>query len=87
MFPKKINSIFLVLSKLIADIMFFIYGIFATLGLYILMIYTGLLYVWIVITAIFKLIGCHNYKAGPIFLLTIKHIYVAAFGLYRNWNL
>ena len=74
----------LVLNKLIADIIFSVYGysILATLGLYTLMIYTGPLYVWIVITAISKLTGCYNYKAEPIFLLTIKHTYMAAFKSY-----
>jgi len=76
----------LVLSKLITDIMFFVCGISTTLGLYTLIIYISPLYVRIVITAIFKLTGCYNYKAEPISLLIIKYIYMAVFGLYRSWN-
>ena len=71
-------------NKLIADAMFSVYGAFAMLKLYTLIICTGPLYVWIVITAIFELIGCYNYKTKPIFLLTIKHICVTAFKLYKN---
>ena len=63
MFLKKIDSTFLVSSKLIADIMFSIYGTPITLGLYTLMIYTGPLYIWIVITAISGLTGCYNHDA------------------------
>ena len=86
MSPKRIDSVSLVLSKLIADIMFSVYSTPVTLGLYTLMICTGPLYIWIVITAISGLIGCYDYEAGPISLLTIKHIYMAAFGSYRSWN-
>jgi len=39
-----------------------------------------------VITAISGLTACHDYKARLIFLLIIKHTYMAAFGLYRSWN-
>ena len=77
---------FLVLSKLIIDIMFFVYSTPATLGLYTLIIYTGPLYVWIVMTTISGLTGCHDYEVGLISLLTIKYMCVAAFGLYRSWN-
>ena len=84
MSPKGINSAFLVSSRLITDTIFFVCGTFAILGLYILIICTGPLYVWIVITAISELTGCHDYKAKPISLLIIKHICVTAFGLYRN---
>ena len=73
-----------VLSRLIADIIFAVCSTSVMLGLYILMICTGPLYVWIVITAISELTGCYNYEAGPISLLTIKHIYMAAFRLYRS---
>ena len=86
MSSKRIDSTFLVLSKFIADIIFSVCSTPATLRLYTLMICTSPLYVWIVITVISGLTGCHNYKAGPIFLLTIKHIHVAAFGSYRSWN-
>ena len=85
MSPRRMDSAFLVLSKLIADIMFFICGTPATLGLYTLMICTGPLYVWIIITIIFGLTGCHDHKAGPISLLTMKYTRVAAFGSYRSW--
>jgi len=39
-----------------------------------------------VITAISRLTACYNYKVRLIFLLIIKHMRVAAFGLYRSWN-
>ena len=83
---RRIVLVFSVLSKLITDIIFSVYGTPATLGLYTLIIYTGPLYVWIVMTIISRLTNCHDYKAGPISLLTIKHIYITAFGLYRSWN-
>ena len=76
----------LVSSKLITNIIFSVYRTPLTLGLYILIIYTGPLYVWIVITAISKLIACYNYKDRLIALLIIKHTRIAAFGLYRSWN-
>ena len=76
----------LVSSKLITNIMFSIYGTPLTLGLYILIIYTSPLYVWIVITAISRLTACYNYKDRLIALLIIKHTCIAAFGLYRSWN-
>jgi len=75
-----------VLSKLIADIMFFVYRTPLTLGLYILIIYTSSLYVWIIITIIFRLTAYYNYKDRLIVLLIIKHTYMAAFGLYRSWK-
>jgi len=75
-----------VLSKLITNIIFSIYGTSLTLGLYILIIYTRPLYVWIVITIISRLAACYNYKDRLIALLVIKYIYIAAFGLYRSWN-
>jgi len=84
MSPNRINSVPLVFSKLITDIIFFIYRTPLTLGLYILIIYTGPLYVWIIITAISRLTACYNYKDRLIALLIIKHIYIAAFGLYRS---
>ena len=84
MSPKRIDSVSLVLSKLIADIMFSVYSTPTTLGLYTLMICTGPLYIWIVITTISGLTGCHDHDTGPISLLTIKYIYIAAFGLYRS---
>ena len=77
---------FLVLSRLITDTIFSIYSTPATLGLYILIIYTSPLNIWIIITVISGLTSCHNYKAELISLLTIKYIYIAAFGLYRSWN-
>src|SRR6266571_2667198 len=83
---KRIDSAFSVSSKLIADIIFSICGTLATLGLYTLMICTSPLYVWIVITAISGLTGCYDHEAGPISLLTIKHMCVVAFGSYRSWN-
>jgi len=71
-------------SKLITNIIFSIYGTPLTLGLYILIIYTGPLYVWIVITAISRLTACYNYKDRLIALLIIKYIYMVTFGLYRS---
>jgi len=73
-------------SKLITDIMFSVYRTPLTLRLYTLIIYTGPLYIWIVITAISRLTACHDYKDRLIALLTIKHTRMAAFGLYRSWN-
>jgi len=60
-------------SKLIADIIFSVCGTPSTLGLYTLMIYTGPLYVWIVITAISGLTAYHDHKDRLIDLLIIKH--------------
>jgi len=74
----------LVSSKLITNIIFSVYGTPLTLGLYILIIYTGPLYIWIVITAISRLTACYNYKDRLTALLIIKHTYIAAFGLYRS---
>jgi len=76
----------LVSSKLITNIIFSIYGTPLTLGLYTLIICTGPLYVWIIITTISKLTACYNYKDRLTALLIIKHTYMAAFGLYRSWN-
>jgi len=76
----------LVSSKLITNIIFSVYGTPLTLGLYTLIIYTGPLYVWIVITIISRLTACYNYKDRLIALLIIKHTRIAAFGLYRSWN-
>ena len=72
--PSRVDSIPLVSSKLITNIMFFICGTPLTLGLYILMIYTGPLYVWTVITVISRLTACYNYKNRLIALLIIKYI-------------
>jgi len=74
----------LVSSKLITNIMFSVYGTPLTLRLYILIICTGPLYVWIVITVISGLTACYNYKDRLTALLIIKHIYMAAFGSYRS---
>jgi len=76
----------LVSSKLITNIIFSICGTPLTLGLYILIIYTGPLYVWIIITAISRLTACYNYKDRLIALLIIKHTRIAAFSSYRSWN-
>jgi len=76
----------LISSKLIINIIFSVYRTPLTLGLYTLIIYTSPLYIWIVITIISRLTACYNYKNGLIALLIIKHIYMAAFGLYRSWN-
>jgi len=81
---NKINSMPLVSSKLITNIIFFIYGTPLTLGLYTLIIYTGPLYIWIIITIISRLTACYNYKDRLIALLIIKYTYIAAFGLYRS---
>ena len=74
----------LVLSKLITNIIFSIYRTPLTLGLYILIIYTGPLYIYIIITIISRLTAYYNYKDRLIALLIIKHMYIAAFGLYRS---
>ena len=84
--PNRINSIPLVSSKLITNIIFSIYGTPLTLGLYILIIYTSPLYIWIIITAISGLTACYNYKNRLTALLIIKYTYIAAFGSYRSWN-
>ena len=84
MSPNRIDSMPLDLSKLIADIIFAVYRTPSTLGLYTLIIYTGPLYVWIVITTISRLTACHNYKDRLIALLIIKHTRIAAFSLYRS---
>jgi len=74
----------LVSSKLITNIIFSVYGTPLTLGLYTLIICTGSLYIWIIITAISGLIAYYNYKDRLIALLIIKHTHMAAFGLYRS---
>ena len=84
MSPNRLNSVPLVFSKLIINIIFFVYRTPLTLGLYTLIIYTGPLYIWIVITIISRLTAYYNYKDRLIALLIIKHIYIAAFGLYRS---
>jgi len=84
MSPNKINSMPLVSSKLITNIMFSIYRTPLTLGLYTLIIYIGPLYIWIVITIISRLTACYNYKDRLIALLIIKHTRVAAFSSYRS---
>jgi len=76
----------LVSSKLITNIIFSVYGTPLTLGLYILITYTGPLYVWIIITTISRLTACYDHKDRLIALLIIKHTYIAAFGSYRSWN-
>jgi hypothetical protein len=84
MSPNRINSMPSVSSKLITNIIFAIYRTPLTLGLYILIIYTSPLYIWIVITIISRLTACYNYKDRLIALLIIKHTRIAAFGLYRS---
>jgi len=84
MSPNRIDSMPLVSSKLITSIIFSIYGTFLTLRLYTLIIYTGPLYIWIVITIISRLTACYNYKDRLIALLIIKHTCIAAFSLYRS---
>ena len=74
----------LVSSKLITNIIFAIYRTPSTLGLYILIIYTGPLYIQIIIAAISRLTACYNYKDRLIALLIIKHTRIATFGLYRS---
>jgi len=74
----------LVFSRLITNIIFSVYGTPLTLGLYILIIYTGPLYVWIIITVISRLTAYYNYKDRLIALLIIKHTCIVAFGLYRS---
>src|SRR5712672_4759393 len=85
MSPSRIDSIPSVSSKLITNIIFSICGTPLTLGLYILIIYTSPLYVWIVITIISRLTTYYNYKDRLIALLIIKHIRVASFSLYRSY--
>ena len=77
MSPRRIDLAFLVLSKLITNIMFSIYSTPATLGLYILMICTGPLYIQIIITIVSKLTSYYNYEV---------YIYIADFRLYRSQN-
>jgi len=73
-------------SKLIANIIFSVYRTPLTLGLYTLIIYTGPLYIWIIIIVISGLTACYNYKDRLIALLIIKHTHIAAFSLYRSWD-
>ena len=84
MSSNRIDSVPLVFSKLIADIMFSVCGTPLTLKLYTLIICTGPLYVWIVITVISGLTTCHDHEDRLIALLIIKYTRVAAFGLYRS---
>jgi len=74
----------LVSSKLITNIIFSVYRTLLTLRLYILIIYTSPLYVWIIITIISRLTAYYNYKDRLIALLIIKYTYIAAFGLYKS---
>jgi len=74
----------LVFSKLITNIIFSVYRTPLTLRLYILITYTGPLYIWIIITVISRLTTYYNYKNRLIALLIIKHTYIAAFSLYRS---
>ena len=84
MSPNRIDSIPLVLSKLITNIIFSVYRTPLTLGLYTLIIYTGPLYIYIIIAAISRLTAYYNYKNRLIALLIIKYTYMAAFGLYKS---
>ena len=84
MSPNMIDSVPLVSSKLITNIMFSIYRTPLTLGLYILIICTGPLYIWIIITIISRLTAYHNHKDRLIALLIIKHTRIAAFSSYRS---
>jgi hypothetical protein len=76
----------LVLSKLITNIIFSVYRTPLTLRLYTLIIYTGPLYIYIIITIISRLTAYYNYKDRLIALLIIKHTHIATFSLYRSWN-
>ena len=82
--PNRIDSVPSVSSKLITDIIFAICGTPSTLGLYTLIICTGPLYIWIVVTIISGLTACYNHKDRLIALLIIKHTRMAAFGSYRS---
>jgi hypothetical protein len=73
MSPNRIDSMPSISSKLITNIIFSVYRTPSTLGLYTLIIYTGPLYVWIVITTILGLTACHDHKDRLIALLIIKH--------------
>ena len=83
---NRINSMPLVSSRLITNIIFSVYGTPLTLELYILIIYTNPLYVWIIITVISGLTTYYNHKDRLIALLIIKYTYMVAFGLYRSQN-
>jgi len=74
----------LVSSKLITNIIFSVYRTPSTLGLYILIICTSPLYIWIVITTISRLTAYYNYKDRLIALLIIKHTRIVTFSLYRS---
>jgi len=74
----------LVPSKLITNIIFSVYRTPLTLGLYTLIICTGPLYIYIIITAISRLTAYYNYKDRLIALLIIKYTCMAALGLYRS---
>ena len=84
MSPNKMDSVPSDSSKLIANIMFSVYGTPSTLGLYTLMICTGPLYVWIIITAISGLTAYHDHEDRLIALLIIKHTRIATFSSYRS---
>ena len=84
MSPNRMDSMPSVSSKLITDIIFSVYRTPSTLKLYILIIYIGSLYIWIIITAIFGLTAYYNYKDRLIALLIIKYTRIAAFGLYKS---
>ena len=84
MSPSRIDSVPSVSSKLITDIIFSVCGTPLTLGLYILIIYTGPLYICIIITIISRLTTCYNYKDRLIALLIIKYTRMAAFSSYRS---
>ena len=71
-------------SKLITNIIFSVYRTPSTLGLYTLIIYTGPLYIYIIIAAIYRLTAYYNYKDRLIALLIIKHTRIATFILYRS---
>ena len=84
--PNRIDSMPLVFSKLITNIIFSIYRTPSTLELYILIIYTSPLYIQILITIISRLTTYYNYKNRLIALLIIKYTRIAAFSLYRSQN-
>ena len=84
--PNRIDSIPLVPSKLITNIIFSVYRTPLTLGLYTLIIYTGPLYICTIITIISRLTTYYNYKDRLIALLIIKHIYIATLSSYKSQN-
>jgi hypothetical protein len=84
MFPNRMDSVPLVSNKLITNIIFSVCGTPLTLKLYILIICTSPLYIWIVVTVISRLTAYYDHEDGLIALLIIKYTRVAAFGLYRS---